>query len=884
MKKIYICILGIISSLFIALSVACSSVKLVGFESKTYEAEYGSVFRIEALSVQDEEGKEYTPAITVTDSNGKVVEVTHKQFTVLDKNGYSVKYDVDVDGKVQSKTDTIKVVPSSAPVVDIDGKISAIILGQTYEVPTVSALDYYDGELTPATEIYKVAEGGDVKCNYDGKGEFTPTETGTYYVKATATNSADMATSETLTFYTRAQAVDGEWDTFDDAGCLYTSVENSMIGGKEWLQSFKGREGVMAVKFNENDAYSASLRIFPKSNDKERIENYTHFVVSVYVEGKEGSFFNYNFCSPNAVSLPMQNIKYNAWNTFVFNATGVLNNWESTFISSADSSNAYMIGSALEDCTLYFDSVYFANAAALTGEATETENVVTLNYAAGENDLAYTVLYDGKPIEVKGNTFKADFAGEYLVYPQIINSVNEVYTGEAIAYQSNGKNVLAISDYDETVALGATNYALPTASVVDSEGAPVAGYEITTEVVYSDWLGNSEAKEFEPLKKGYYDFTFTASKDGEKSLYKTVRVRVGEYLDGEVFNVSDMDAPNRVSTMGMSGTIATVDGREIGRAKSENYLKLPYNLSSPYLMTTAYVNFAPSATTEDVNDWKYDRVNVAFYLKATLIEGVTEMPKVTLTFLGVKVELTPNAYNEISVASAAFVNRYYRLSETATWADSAFSVNVATSRFKTTFSELALYMSDVTADCSEMPTNLVIVEEDQTVLYNADLTPEFMTAAEWKAAGIVGDYTGNAIAYSADSNNGGFRANFNLSRRQMTEFTNKYDFVTMWVAVDNGTSDQWVLLTEGLVAQSQEANAKGQCLFSKGADNFKKWVKLTITAEDYVNFAMGQSSLHLFKISAGDQAMRTYYIGDITYGRIPTAEDYDNLGADRVWQ
>ena len=196
-------------------------------------------------------------------------------------------------------------------------------------------------------------------------------------------------------------------------------------------------------------------------------------------------------------------------------------------------------------------------------------------------------------------------------------------------------------------------------------------------------------------------------------------------------------------------------------------------------------------------------------------------------------------------------------------------------------------MSSVTASVEEIPDSLVtLTAENHHLIYNSDLasTKQFLTAAEWQAAGITGEYTGNAVSFDTSTNNGGFRVTFDLSRRQMEEFKARVKTVTFYIAVDNLDNENYVSLSSGLIAIGQGKNGSNNHIFSTSRDNFKKWQKFTISSEDFVALAEGQSWLQIFKIYSDDQtSARRYYIGDITYEKIALDSDYDNEGKDIRW-
>ena len=813
------------------------------------------------------------------DSKGEEVVVYHKTFTVTDKDGYTVVYSAEVNGEMRTKTDTLKVVANHEPIVDIDGKETAFIIGGSYTLPSVKAYDYYDGALTASVEIYKEAGEEDVKCEYDGGETFTPSETGTYYVKAFATNSNEQTGFNTLRFFARASAQDGEWDSFDDEGAEYTLKTDSEVSKVEWKEEFAGRKGVLGVSLKATNAYSSSFRIFPKTDDKTQYAGKEYFVINVYVEGAEGALLNYLFCNPNATSLPMYKIRYNGWNTFVFKADGVLNNW-AYFTSNATKTEGMFMGTTRKACTMYFDSIYFASAQELTGMATEENNVVTLGFEAGGANLDYSVYFDGEKVPTTNNTFMANYVGEYTIYPHITDNTSVAYTGNPITYISGGAETLSVNTYDETVALNATEYVLPQVSA--------DGYTVNApKTIFTDWSGKSEEKEFTTVTKGYYDFVFTADKAGAKSLYKRVRVRVGNYLDGEIFNVTDVDAPIRMSSMGMGASFATVDGKVIDEAyKNEKYLKIAYDLNNQYLMSTGYVNFAPSATLEDISSDVYDEITTDIYVKATLNSGC-QMPNMSLSFFGSKVTLTPNTMTRISLLASAFETRYYRLANIATYADMAFTFSVSgfaeDKGFKDTFSELVIYMGDVQAvvrNDIQMPTSiLTITSENYTSVYNPNhmASQSFVSNADFASQGLTSNgYMGNAVKITQTKigTQGTFMFNMPiLSNLNKAELKENYTHVRFWVAFKT-TDGKYSTFGNGLLKSCGDYGKT--TMYNDGV-----WRCCTMTIEDFLAAVNGVASPTLLTSYNDSEKERAFYFGDIELVAEHNEKNYDNIGADK---
>ena len=874
MKKLLVSILAVLSAICFVFAGACSqtTVNLVDFKDQEIRVAFGSIYLADAIAV-DDKGNEYETTIKVTDIDGEEVEVFSSKFPIT-KRGYMVKYSTKIGNTTYTKTDTLIVVAGTNPIITVDSTVKAHLLGETYTLPTAQAYDYYDGDLNSTAQVYKVvADAEDTLCTLDeGAQTYTATETGKYYVKFTAKNSADLITERTVDFYIRANAVDGEWDSFDDQGSIYTTlVESSAIKKVGWEENYQGREGVLKVEIAKNDAYATSFMAVPKFSDIETVADYDKLVVNMYVDGEEGAIQQLNFCHPNIGSLKFTNIKYGGWMTYVFNKTAIVNNWQH-FARGNDytTKNNHFVGTYLKDCTVYIDSIYFANGIdVLEGAgATEKDGVVTMDYEIAGEQLQYEVTYDGKWVETDGNTFKAEYAGDYKITPIVVNSNKTAYTGAPMIYTSVSDNKLELNAYDKVIALNATEYTLPQAKVVDGSGAQVDGYEMNVKTIFRDYANQVVERNFTTGGKGWYEYIITASKAGEKTLYYNAIVRIGDYLPGEVFNVNDNDAATRVGSMFMGASYSVVDGQEIAEEhKDEKYLKIATNLSNQYLTKTGYFNFSPSATLEEVNSTLYDLIKVKFYLKASVKEGATAQP-MTITFFGTKTELKLNDWTEITVNASAFENNYTRMCIPATWGD--YVVTFGNMNYSN-FSSFAIYMSSITADIIETPEDFIIVNESNyTQFNNADVPMTYVSKSELANAGLTGDYNGNAVKWTHSANNSGYRINNTFSKRQLNELKTLYSSVEINFAV-GAPADQtaYVLLCtlsgSNPPVQSLISLANGGTNLNISGAKYNVWNKMYIPIDAFVEFAYGQSNLSLFRTYCDTKFNRDFYFGDIKF-------------------
>lgn len=886
MKKILLSVLTILFAACMLFAGACAddagkTVKLVGFENQEISVAFGSVYLADAIAI-DEDGNEYPTTIKVVDENGNEVEVFSSKFAVVSKK-YTVTYTAKVGKKNFVKVDTLTAVAGVEPAISVDGTVKALLLGETYTLPTATAYDYFDGALNATAEVFKYGESEPVKYDLDEGGlTFKAQETGKYFVKFTAKNSADMTTIKTVDFFVRALAEDGEWDTFDDEGAVYTTlVASSAVKKVSWVDTFNGRDGVLKVDITKNNAYGSAFMAVPKTSYATDYEDYDKLVINMYVDGEEGSLQNFRFCHPNIGNLPIKPT-YGGWMTYVFDKTAIINNWQNfarNKVGEVDTKN-HFTGTFLKDCTIYIDAIYFADVVdTLEGSSVEENGIVTLDYSADNEQLGYTVLYDGKWVETENNTFNAEYAGEYVIQPVVLNSKSKVYAGAPIIYNSVSANKLEVNEFDKTIALNASEYTLPQVKVVDADGAEVDGYDINVKTIFRSYANTIEERAFTTANKGWYEYIITASKDGEKTLYYNAHVKVGDYIDGEIFNVNDINAAQRVGAMFMGAKYSQVDGEEIAEDYAgETFLKITTNLNDAYLTKTGYFNFNPSAMVEDIDAF-YDVIKVKFFVKGTVKAGATAQT-MTVNFLGQKIDLKLNDWTEISVNVTAFEKWYSKLCTPATWGDYAATFG---NMNYSNFDEFAIYMSSIVAEKVVTPEDVIIVDENNYSLYgNADVKMTYVSAAELAAAGLSGDYTGNAVKWTHSANNSGYRLTNVFSKRQLNELSKTYSLVEINFAVGAPTDrTEYVLLTTATSAGAPSlitvANG-GNGLTISGA-NYNTWKKMYIPINDFVAFAYGNSSLPLFRTYCDAHFDRNYYFGDI---KLLTPEEEPPISKDIV--
>lgn len=390
------------------------TVTMVDFKDETIEVAYGSIYQL-ALQGTDNTGKARMVTAIVRNSAGEIVNVAGGKFSVSDKGGYVIEYSFGA----QTRTVTVKVVNGYAPVVQTEGTETALFCGEVYTVAKGSAVDGYDGELPVTTEIYKVGATEDVLVDFDEeKGEFTPTESGTYYVLYTATNSNAITGTKKLPFYVRAAAKAGEWESFDDKGCIYTAVTPKK-GTKtvSYFDDFEGRQGVVCMELNSlNNVNAAELwSITPKSDSHANYTGYGYIAIPIYIEGDVSKLSDVSIMQ----DCTLTNLKAGEWITYYFDATG----WQNVDrFNKAVTEGAKATGKAASGVKIYIDSIYFANDAGdIDCTFTRTGEYVSVEFTAENRPDAYKVTYKGVQMPVADGKFKAVRIGEFTIEPLYYN-------------------------------------------------------------------------------------------------------------------------------------------------------------------------------------------------------------------------------------------------------------------------------------------------------------------------------------------------------------------------------------------------------------------------------------------------------------------------------
>ncbi len=822
-------------------SSSSESGNLVGYVDETATVAYGSAYVLET-TVRDDVGTIYEATYTVKDSSGAQVEVERGKFLALDKSGYTVTYVVTTPKSTYTRTVTLTVVNGYAPAIEMTETKTVYMFGESFTVPAISVYDYFDGEITEYTvEFFRKTETSDEKYDYEYSPDtlFQLTKSGDHYMKVTARNSAGKVAEARKEFLVRDEMLPGEYDCFSDIGCLSTTTNMAAVSARNWHETYKGRQGVLSFNVSDTkDAFRMMIHADAKA-DQSAYEDYEYLAVTMYIEAEEGAITDLRLFPADVGDFKLEDIAYNCWKTYYFP------NKLSWAVKSMN-----MCGATVSPATVYIDGIFFGNSVDLSGEITEENDLVTIDYGADGVTMDYAVYFGNELISASGNTFTPSYYGEYTIYPTVLTPIDRIYTGSAITYAVTGAE-LRFNAYDETVENETTSYVAPEATVYGANDEELTGFTITYQLSFTDYAGNTVRNgTFDASKKGVYTYFFTAEKDGRKVLGEA-SVKTGSYLEGEVFNVSDTDATLRTGALGTTGDVTVVDGEEIDAAYAANRY-----LSFACAADQTYVNFAPSAKLDAVMS-AYDEIRMSVYPKVTPTDGATT-PEIKLTFLGTAFTLTANTMNEISVSllTPEAVSEYAKLGKTATATAYALLLETTVSDCDS----FTLYVGDVTAATGSLSeVKLLSVESANDMpRFGADWV--YREKSYFDAYTIAGDYTGGA---ATKYNQTDVSVRLDMTKDELALFKSKYNAVKFNL-----------MLFHSSLNPASEVNFTNFALvtYTQAVWNFNTWYEITVGIDDVIA-AMSGDELKLVVGAAKIGASPTFCFGDIELANVTDTFD-----------
>lgn len=151
---------------------------------------------------------------------------------------------------------------------------------------------------------------------------------------------------------------------------------------------------------------------------------------------------------------------------------------------------------------------------------------------------------------------------------------------------------------------------------------------------------------------------------------------------------------------------------------------------------------------------------------------------------------------------------------------------------------IKMYFGDISFE--NPPISIVTVNQSNynSVIWNADVRPAYVSAADLTVAGITGEYTGNAVRF-ATTNNPGYKIINNYSIDELNDIAKKYDVISLWIAVGGYESGTLGIYDIKDPSQGRDAFVTtalgGQGHFTSLGLVNNTWKKISISIEEYID-------------------------------------------------
>ena len=562
-KKYLITILCLIVSITCFFAVACDNkkVELVGFE-KTGKATatLGSIYKINDLSIKDVEGNVYYYDISVKDSKGNKVVCIGGEFEVLDAEGYTINYSLEITSKdIRERTVTVTVEDKTQPKISVSLKTGFV--NEEYIIPKITVSDLSGESIMPTYTVYKKNDETKTPILLNN-GKFVPTESGSYILSITAKDSSNNTANVEKEFGIRNQANENILENFDDPSSLVNSLNGS--NNQEWLESFEGRNGVLHINGTDSEKTGYLFR-FMRDREAYKHTPFKSITVSLFVT-KYADL--YQSTTDGSKSTDWFGAQKNTWIDFTI--TDFMD-WQYLFNGATSDKGGQLFWSWTKNTEIYIDEIRFSAKPNVEFTTDAVNNKVEQN---SEVSVSATVPTDdrlvpyisvkspsGKNVRVVNGKFTATEMGKYTVTATVETSEWSYYdTTATLEIISLNSYIKVGEDYkDEDIGsvyvLGDchelnTPFVLPTAIIYNPITDEEISGEISTSVKFNGQDVSISDGKFTPTTEGIYNVTYTSGTD-----YVTeciVYVLKVELADNELENYSRSDSA-KLAKYGLDG-------------------------------------------------------------------------------------------------------------------------------------------------------------------------------------------------------------------------------------------------------------------------------------------------------------------------------------------
>lgn len=595
-----------------------SSVQFENWEKKSEAtASLGKTYKIEDLFITDKKGNVYFYDITVLNSKGEKTAVIAGEFEVLDPNGYTIEYTLQISSKdIRTREKVLKVVDDSAPKISIS--LPTGFVNEKYAIPTINVSDLSGETITPSYVVYSVADESKTPIKLTN-GAFTPKTKGTYAIEITAKDSSGNEAKVVKEFGVRADSPENVLENFDDPSSLLNSING--VENQEWLESFEGRQGVVHIKGTSAEK-TAYLFRFMRSREKYKHLPFDSITVSLYVPKRADL---YQSTTDGSGATDWFDAQKGVWSEFTITD---FEDWDYLFNGATSERGAQLFWTWTKNTDIYIDEIRFSATPKIDFESSAIDGKV----AVGEEvSVSATVKSDdrlepyltvkspsGERVSFKNGKFTATETGWYVVKA-------EVETAEWSYYDTSAEykilclgNYIKVGDGFEETDIGTEylisdshyvneKFSLPIAKVIN----PVTGEELEQPVSVTVKRKGAQIStpndEFTPTESGVYEIIYES---GEYVTVCKLYVVQGALQDDELENFGLKQSVEQVK-YGLDGQGAGKTPEWLpefeGRA---GVVKMNDNGSEAGYMVRI------NKTYEEVKALEWDYIDVDVYLKS----------------------------------------------------------------------------------------------------------------------------------------------------------------------------------------------------------------------------------------------------------------------------
>ena len=259
-------------------------VKIEGFEDKTEEVSFGSVYALDLDPVTDGKGNVYEVTATVKNAAGGRVAVFGDTFDVADLGGYTIVYAARSGGEiVAERTVTLTVKRDVAPTLYFSDYAAqnSFETNREFRLPTYVAYSPLTGEVQVDAALF-YTEGGAESERQTENGAFIPAEAGSYVYRLRATDGLGHETSISYEFSIKTAPAAEEIESFADerslANVKMTMGETSSL--RYWAEEVGGVTG--SIRFDMADQWP-QLLVRPRQELK-TAEGYNWISFKLYLD------------------------------------------------------------------------------------------------------------------------------------------------------------------------------------------------------------------------------------------------------------------------------------------------------------------------------------------------------------------------------------------------------------------------------------------------------------------------------------------------------------------------------------------------------------------------------------------------------------------------